>query len=116
LNLSGQGGTGGFGLSDLFRALTIGFTPTIDIPALNPGVRAHVKTTEAQMKVAEESYRRTVIVAFEEVESALVNLESHRQQKAELQKQIDQLQLASAQLQTQLKLGVISQLDVFEDE
>jgi outer membrane protein TolC len=68
------------------------------------------------LKVAEESYRRTVIVAFEEVETDLVNLESHRQQKAELQKQIDQLQSASAQLETQLKLGVVSQLDVFEDE
>ena len=116
VNLAGQAGIGGLALTDFLKALTLAFTPTIDIPALNPGVRAHVKTTEAQLKVAEESYRRTVIVAFEEVESDLVNLESHRQQKAELQKQIDQLQLASAQLETQLKLGVISQLDVFEDE
>jgi len=116
VNLAGQAGIGGLALTDFLKSFTLAFTPTIDIPALNPGVRAHVKTTEAQLKVAEESYRRTVIVAFEEVESDLVNLESHRQQKAELQKQIDQLQLASAQLETQLKLGVISQLDVFEDE
>jgi multidrug efflux system outer membrane protein len=116
VNLSGQAGIGGLALTDFLKAFTLGFTPTIDIPALNPGVRAHVKTTEAQMKVAEETYRRTVVVAYEEVESALVNLESHRQQKAELQQQVDQLQLASAQLDTQLKLGVVSQLDVFEDK
>jgi NodT family efflux transporter outer membrane factor (OMF) lipoprotein len=116
VSISGQAGVGGLALTDFLKALTFSFSPTIDIPALNPGVRAHVKTTEAQMKVAEESYRRTVIEAFEEVESALVNLESHRQQSAELQQQVDQLQLASARLETQLKLGLVSQLDVFEDE
>ena len=116
VSLGGQAGIGGLALTDFLKALTFTFSPTIDIPALNPGVRAHVKTTEAQMKVAEETYRRTVIAAFEEVESALVNLESHRQQSVELQQQVDQLQLASARLQTQLKLGLISQLDVFEDE
>jgi outer membrane protein TolC len=90
--------------------------PSINIPALNPGVRARAKTTGAQVKVAEESYRRTVIAAFEEVENALVNLEAHRQQKEELQKQVDQLQLVSAQTEAQLEVGVVSQLDVFENE
>lgn len=116
LNLSGQGGTGGFGLSELFRALTIGFSPTIDIPALNPGVRAHVKTTEAQIKVAEEGYRQVVISAYEEVENALVNLEAHRKQVDELQKQVDQLQMVATQTGSQLEIGVVSQLDVFENE
>jgi outer membrane protein TolC len=90
--------------------------PTVNIPALNPGVRAHAKTTEAQIKVAEEDYRRTVIAAYEEVENALVDLEAHRKQMEELQKQVDQLQLVSAQTETQLEIGVVSQLDVFEDE
>jgi multidrug efflux system outer membrane protein len=90
--------------------------PTVNIPALNPGVRAHVKTTEAQIKVAEEDYRRTVIAAYEEVENALVDLEAHRKQMEELQKQVDQLQMVSAETETQLEIGVVSQLDVFEDE
>jgi len=90
--------------------------PTINIPVLNPGVRAHVKTTEAEIKVAEEDYRRTVIAAVEEVENALVNLEAHRRQKEELQKQVDQLRVVSEQTETQLKAGVASQLDVFENE
>jgi outer membrane protein TolC len=90
--------------------------PSVNLPALNPGIRAHVKTTEAQIKVAEEDYRRTVIAAYEEVENALVNLEAHRQQKEELQKQVDQLQLVSAQTEVQLEVGVVSQLDVFENE
>ena len=116
VSLTGQAGTASFALSDLFRAFTFGFMPTVNIPVLNPGVRAHVKTTEAQIKVAEEDYRRTVIAAFEEVENALVNLEAHRRQKEELQKQVDQLQVVSAQTEAQLEVGVVSQLDVFENE
>jgi len=116
VSLTGQAGTASFALSDLFKAFTFGFMPTVNIPALNPGVRAHVKTTEAQIKVAEEGYRRTVIAAYEEVENALVNLEAHRRQQEELQKQVGQLQVVSAQTAAQLEVGVVSQLDVFENE
>jgi len=116
VSLTGQAGTASFALSDLFKAFTFGFMPTINVPILNPGVRAHVKTTEAQIKVAEEDYRRTVIAAYEEVENALVNLDAHRRQKEELQQQVDQLQVVSAQTETQLQIGVVSQLDVFENE
>lgn len=116
VSLTGQAGTASFALSDLFKAFTFGLMPTVNIPALNPGIRAHVKTTEAQIKVAEEDYRRTVIAAYEEVENALVNLEAHRGQEEELQKQVDQLQVVSAQTEAQLEVGVVSQLDVFENE
>jgi outer membrane protein, multidrug efflux system len=116
VSLTGQAGTASFALSDLFKAFTFGFMPTINIPAFNPGIKAHVKTTEAQIKVAEEDYRRTVIAAYEEVEDALVNLEAHRKQKEELQKQVDQLQVVSDQSAAQLEIGVVSQLDVFENE
>jgi outer membrane protein TolC len=116
VSLTGQGGTASFALSDLFKAFTFGLMPTVNIPAFNPGIKAHAKTTEAQIKVAEEDYRRTVIAAYEEVEDSLVNLEAHQRQKEELQKQVDQLQLVSAQTAAQLEIGVVSQLDVFENE
>jgi outer membrane protein, multidrug efflux system len=116
VSLTGQAGTSSLALSDLFKAFTFGLMPSINLPALNPGIRAHAKTTEAQVKVAEEDYRRTVIAAYEEVENALVNVEAHRRQKEELQKQVDQLQLVSAQTEAQLEVGVVSQLDVFENE
>jgi outer membrane protein, multidrug efflux system len=116
VSLTGNAGSASFSVADLFKAFTFGFMPTINIPAFNPGVRAHVKTTEAQIKVAEEDYRRTVIAAYEEVENALVNLDAHRRQKEELQKQVDQLQVVAAQTQSQLEVGVVSQLDVFENE
>jgi outer membrane protein, multidrug efflux system len=116
VSLTGQAGSASFALSDLFRAFTFGFMPTINLPVLNPGIRAHVKTTEAQIKVAEEDYRRTVIAAYEEVENALVDLEAHRKQKDELQQQVEQLQVVSAETEAQLQIGVVSQLDVFENE
>jgi NodT family efflux transporter outer membrane factor (OMF) lipoprotein len=116
VSLTGQGGSSSFALADLLKVFTFGVMPTINIPAFNPGIRAHAKTTEAQIKVAEETYRRTVIAAFEEVEDALVNLEAHRKQREELQKQVNDLQLVSSQTEAQLDVGVVSQLDVFENE
>lgn len=116
VSLTGQGGTASFALTDLFKAFTFGLMPTINIPAFNPGIKAHAKTTEAQIKVAEEDYRKTVISAYEEVEDALVNLDAHRKQKEELQQQVDQLTIVSVQTASQLEIGTVSQLDVFENE
>jgi len=116
VSLTGQGGTASFGLTDLFKAFTFGLMPTVNIPAFNPGIKAHAKTTEAQIKVAEEGYRKTVISAYEEVEDALVNLDAHQKQKEQLQQQVDQLQVVSVQTASQLEIGVVSQLDVFENE
>ncbi len=82
----------------------------------NPGIKARVKTTEAQVKVVENDYRRTVIAAYEEVENALVNLDAHRQQHEELRQQVEQLKRVAAQTQAQLAAGLISQLEVFETE
>jgi outer membrane protein TolC len=90
--------------------------PSINIPILDPGVRAHVKTTEAQATVAEQEYRRTVMGAFEEVESALVNLNAHKAQRVELLQQVERLRIVADQVSAQLKEGVISQLDVFETD
>jgi NodT family efflux transporter outer membrane factor (OMF) lipoprotein len=116
VSLTGRGGSASFALGDLLKSFTFGLLPSINIPALNPGIKAHAKTTEAQVKVAEQDYRRTVVAAYEEVETSLVNLDAHRQQREQLQMQVDQLKLVSAQTETQLAAGVVSQLDVFETE
>ncbi|CAD6543156.1 Outer membrane protein OprM [Paraburkholderia sabiae] len=116
ISLTGHGGTASFALSDLLKSFTFGLMPSINIPLLDPGVRAHVKTTQAQSTVAEQQYRQTVIGAFEEVENALVNLDSHRQQRVELQQEVERLSVVNEQMQSQLREGVVSQLDVFETE
>lgn len=116
ISLTGRGGTSSFALTDLLKSFTFGLLPSINIPILDPSVKARVKTSEAQTKVVEEEYRRTVITAFEEVENALVNLEAHKKQRTELQQQIDHLKVVAAQTEAQLKEGLVSQLDVFETE
>jgi NodT family efflux transporter outer membrane factor (OMF) lipoprotein len=116
ISLTGRGGTAAFSLSDLFKAFTFSFMPSIDLPMFDPSVHAHIKTTEAQSKVNEEQYRQTVFTAFEEVENALVNLDAHKQERVELQQQNERLRTVAAQVEAQLKEGLVSQLEVLESE
>lgn len=116
ISLTGRGGTSSFALTDLLKSFTFGLLPSINIPLLDPGVKARVKTSEAQTKVAEEQYRKTVVTAFEEVENALVNLDAHKRQRTELEQQVENLRNVAAQVEAQLKEGIVSQLEVFETE
>lgn len=116
IGLTAHGGTASFALNDLLKSFTFGLMPSINIPLLDPVTRAHVKVTQAQSTVAEQQYRVAVMGAFEEVENALVNLSAHKAQRVELQQQVERLQTVAAQVQSQLRLGVVSQLEVFETE
>lgn len=116
VSLTGRGGSASFALTDLLKTFTFSFMPSINIPLLDPGVRAHVKTTEAQTVVVEQQYRKVVMGAFEEVENSLVNLDAHTSQRKELQQEVAQLQIVATQIEAQLKEGVVSQLEVFETE
>jgi NodT family efflux transporter outer membrane factor (OMF) lipoprotein len=116
VSLTGRGGSSSFALTDLLKTFTLGLLPSINIPVLDPSVKARVKTTEAQTQVVEQEYRRTVIAAFEEVENALVNLDAHKKQRAELQQQIEHLKVVSVQTEGQVREGIVSQLEVFEAE
>lgn len=116
ISLTARGGTASFALSDLLKSFTFGFMPSINLPMLDPNVRARVKTTEANIGVVENEYGRTVMTAFEEVESALVNVDAHKRQRIELQQQVDQLRVVSGQIEAQAKEGIASQLEVFETE
>lgn len=116
ISLTARGGTASFALTDLLKSFTVGFLPSINLPMFDPNVKARIKTSEAQTTVIEQEYRRTVIAAFEEVENALVNLDAHKKQRTELQQQVGNLEVVSAQTAAQLKEGLISQLEVFENE
>ena len=116
ISLTGRGGSASFALTDLLKSFTVGLLPSINLPMFDPGVKARIKTSQAQGELAEQQYRRTVIGAFEEVENALVNLDAHRKQRVELQQQVEQLEIVGRQFAGQLREGVVSQLDVFESE
>ena len=116
VGLTGRGGSAAFGLGDLLKTFTLGLLPSVNLPLFNPGIQARVATSEAQVKVFENDYKRTVIAAYEEVENALVNLEARRQQHDQLRQQVEQLERVASQTQVQLAAGLISQLEVFETE
>jgi len=116
ISLTGRGGTSSFALGSLLKSFTFGLLPSINFPMFDPSVKARLKTSAARSEVAEQQYRRTVIGAFEEVENALVNLDVHRRQRVELQQQAERLGIVAAQVEAQLKEGMVSQLEVFEAE
>ncbi|MGO4479186.1 efflux transporter outer membrane subunit [Massilia sp. 2TAF26] len=116
ISLTGRGGTSSFALGSLLKSFTFGLLPSINFPIFDPAVKAHLKTSQANNEVAEQQYRKVVMDAFEEVENALVNLDAHRRQRDELQQQAERLGIVAAQVEAQLKEGVVSQLDVFEAE
>lgn len=116
VSLTGRGGSASFALGSLLKSFTFGLLPSINFPIFDPSVKARIKTSEAQTGVAENEYRRVVMAAFEEVENALVNLDAHRRQREELQQQSERLAVVAAQVEAQLKEGMVSQLEVFEAE
>lgn len=116
ISLTGRGGTSSFALGDLLRSFSVGLLPSINIPVFDPGVKARIRSSQAQSAVTEDEYRKTVISALEEVENSLVNLDTHRKQRAELQQQVEHLEVVAAQIEAQLKEGLVSQLEVFETQ
>jgi NodT family efflux transporter outer membrane factor (OMF) lipoprotein len=116
ISLTGRGGTSSFALSSLLKSFTFGLLTSINFPIFDPSVKARIKTSEARTELAEGEYRRVVMAAFEEVENALVNLDAHRRQRIELQQQSERLGVVAAQVEAQLKEGMVSQLEVFEAE
>jgi multidrug efflux system outer membrane protein len=116
LSLTGRAGKASFALADLLDTTTLGLSSLLSFPIFDANVRAQVKVSEAQRKVVEEEYRRSVINAFEEVENALTNLAARNAQKQELRDRSERLQIVSRQVYAQLEEGLVSQLEVFEVE
>ena len=116
LSLTGKAGSASFDLDDLLRTWTTGLSSLASIPIFDPNVQSRIKVSEAQTKVAEEEYRRTVLGAFEEVENALVNLSNRKQQTGELSSRRQKLVTVSDQVYAQLQEGMATQLEVLEIE
>ncbi|MEN8130357.1 MAG: efflux transporter outer membrane subunit [Pseudomonadota bacterium] len=103
-------------LSELIKTWTFGLGPSIRIPIFDKGIEARIKKRKASTKVAEETYKDTVMRAFEEVEILLTNLNSRIKQKALLENQIKHLSIVKQTRYAQLEEGLVSQLQVFETD
>lgn len=116
ISLTAGSGTTSPDLGSLLSAWTFGLSQVVSIPIFDPSVEARLKVNEASAKVADQEYRATVIRAFEEVENALVNLASRREQRRELMEQSEKLRIVARQVEAQLGEGMVSQLEVLEAE
>jgi len=116
VGLTGIGGSASMGLSNLLDTWTAGLSSVLQFPVFDPNVRARIRVSEAQVKVAEQEYRAAVLRAFEEVESILINLQSRRAQRQDLLARRDKLREVGRLLDRQLELGLLSHLDVLEQQ
>lgn len=116
ISLTGSGGLASTALSALLGGWSLGLGIAVNLPIFDPNLNLEIRRTEIDQQIAEEEYRRTVIRAFEEVENALVNLASFREQADGLRAQLADLRQVNAQVHAQLRAGLISQLEVFESE
>ncbi len=113
---NGGGSLASAGLSSFVKSLTFGLGPSLQIPIFDPGVRAQLRTRTASAETREAEYRRVVLLAFQEVEGALVNLGNRRAQKSAIEAELAKLEQVAEQTQTQLELGLTNQLEVLESQ
>ena len=103
-------------MSALAQNWTATIMPSITFPFLDPNTTVQLKLSEADVQEGCEYYKKTVLNAIKEVENALINLRSHLEQLDLEQQRAAELQTAREKVQVRLKEGVISQLEVFENE
>ena len=115
-SLTANGGFVSSVLSSLLKGFTLGLAPAVNIPIFDPSLSAAVHVNEARAKIAQEQYRKTVITAYAEVENALVNLASRKHQMQAIEAQVRDLGTVNEQIRAQVKIGLVSQLEVFESE
>ncbi len=115
-SLTGSGGLSSAALSALLNNWSLSLVPSLAIPIFDPTIKIDIKANEAATKVAEEEYRKTVMKAFEEVENALVNLSSHKRQQQQLSQRLEHLNLVNHTVHSQLREGMVSELQVLESE
>lgn len=116
IGLTGVGGTAAFSVDEMFRTLTFGLSSFVRFPVFDPNVRARIGVSEAQISVAEDQYRATVMRAFEEVENALTNISRRKEQRLELDNRLSSLELAEQDVKAQFDLGMLSYVDMLEGQ
>lgn len=118
ISLTGNGGFASSALSSLLSGgLTFGLIPKIELPVFDAGKRkARVELNKARVQIAEDTYRKTVMTAFEEVENALVNLASRKEQRQILSEKAKNLWQVREQSLKKLEMGLVSQLEILDVE
>ena len=110
LSLSG-GASGGFSNPTTFFA---NFLPRIAFPALDPQTKIDLKLSEVDLKEARDRYTQTVLRAVQEAENAIVDLRSRHSQLATERQRRELLDRTMRDVDTRLKAGMATRLEVLE--
>ena len=117
ISLTSNGGYASNALNNLLSQWTLGIAPKIDLPIFDSGRRkARVEASQARTETAVNTYLKTAMTAFEEVENSLVNLASRKRQKIVLQEKTNSLSQVRSQILQKLEMGLISQLEILDLE
>jgi NodT family efflux transporter outer membrane factor (OMF) lipoprotein len=90
--------------------------PTLEVPLWDPERRATVEASNARAKLAAADYRDRVLRAFEETAAALTNLSAQENIQNSAEKSAASLRAVYSRTQEKFSSGVVSQLDVLEDQ
>jgi NodT family efflux transporter outer membrane factor (OMF) lipoprotein len=116
ISLTGSGGTASATLGSLLSEWLVGLGPTITIPVFDPARKAQGKVREAEVRIASDQYRSTVVRAFQETENALVNRASRLQQREIARGAVADLRRVQQTSEDKFREGLVSQLEMLETE
>lgn len=117
ISLTASGGFASAALSSLLSGGIVGFTPQILLPIFDAGKnKQKIEMKKSEAKIAADEYCQTVMLAFEEIENALINIDNRKKQQNILNKRIENLETIRKQNISKLELGLISQLELLDIE
>lgn len=96
-----------------WKSLTYGFGPTLSLPLFEGGqLHGQLKLSEAKQKEAAINYAKTVLTAFTQVNTALVEYQQEHAAQEALQTDVEQSHIALGLAEDQYKQGLVDYLTV----
>lgn len=117
ISLTASGGVMSSTLTALLSGGMLSFVPRISVPIFDAGKRkAEVERVKFEFEIAKNEWAKVANTAFQEVADSLTNLSSRRQQLLTLQARVADLKKIQSQIESRLKLGLVSQLELIDVE
>lgn len=101
-------------LTERYRSWMNSVGPTLDIPIYDPRRLAALQARKALKRSAAADYRATALQILEEVDTAQINLRSHRAQTAKVRQELREVQRARDVVREQWKAGLTSRVSDLE--
>ncbi|MGJ8698218.1 MAG: TolC family protein [Verrucomicrobiaceae bacterium] len=103
-------------LTNRYRTWITSVGPSLDIPVYDPARLAALKSRKAQSASAAAQYRSTVLRILEEIDTARINLQSHRAQLTTVQREVREIKTTRDYAREQFDAGLTSQIEYLDAE